>query len=82
MEVCVDGVKIMQDFAKAFAAFPKIGAPGPCFDLKADPPSSPAQQVTDLAVLARHAGRFFSRGARALDGVLDCPPAQVRARCL
>jgi hypothetical protein len=53
MPASVDGVEIIQDLGKAFAAFRKIKAPGPRLDLKIDLLSGLAQQTPDRALLAQ-----------------------------
>jgi hypothetical protein len=53
MAACVNGVAIIQDRGKALAAFPKIGAHRPCFDLKLDLLSGLAQRALDRALLGQ-----------------------------
>ena len=93
MAARVDGVEIIQDPGKAFAAFPRTRALGCRLDL--DPiffqashsrlstePSAVSAAKPGFSARRPACKLFFSRGARALDGVLDIPPAQVRTWCL
>jgi hypothetical protein len=70
MPACVDGVEIIQDLGKAFAAFRKIKAPGPRLDLRIDLLSGLAQQILDRALLAQRGQIRLFRSSSSRKAVL------------